>query len=63
MQAYENKMQSKIDESQDDIWAKIEEKFISYDQRMITIRNEFDIVAINRFIAQKANKDSVQSNF
>ena len=59
MQAYENKMQSKIEESQDEIWARIEEKLVSYDQRMITIRNEFDIVAVNRFIAQKANKDSV----
>ena len=63
MQAYENKMQSMIEESQEDTWTKLEEKLIIYDQRMISIRNEFDIVALNRFIAQKANKESVQSNF
>ena len=57
MAAYERKVQHQIEESQEDIWAKIEDKLVTYDQRMINIRNECDIGSINKFIATKANKE------
>ena len=36
---------------------------MGWDQRMIAIRNEFDIVALNKLIESKANKETVANDF
>lgn len=63
MEAYENKLESRIEESIDVVWQRLEEKLMGWDQRMIAIRNEFDIVALNKLIESKAQKESVADDF
>lgn len=63
MEAYEHKTASKIEESIEDLWVKLEEKLMGWDQRMISIRNDFDMNALNKFIETKANKEQVSSDF
>jgi len=63
MDAHEQKINSKIEQSVDDLQKKLKEKLITWDQRMISIRNEFDLVSINKFIDTKANKETVASDF
>ena len=36
---------------------------MSWDQRMINIRNEFDMTELKKWIDTKANKDSVNGDF
>ena len=36
---------------------------MGWDQRMIAIRNEFDIVALNKLIESKSNKETVANDF
>ena len=59
MKLHEQKTNSRIEESMDDLWVKLEEKLMSWDQRMINIRNEFDMGTLNKFIDTKANKEQV----
>ena len=63
MQAYENKVQSRIEESIEDLWQKLEEKLLCWDKRMIQIRHEFDIGKINKSINSKASKETVHGDF
>ena len=63
MVMYEQKTLTLIEESNDDLWVKLEEKLMSWDQRMINIRNEFDMSALNRFIETKANREQVSGDF
>lgn len=42
-QALENKIQSIVEIAQDEMWEKINKKLKVFDQRILTIRNEFDM--------------------
>ena len=63
MTLYEQKVSTLIEEGIDDLWIKLEEKLMTWDQRMLAIRNEFDMGQLNKFIDLKANKDSVANDF
>ena len=63
MTLYEQKTRTQIEESIDELWIKLEEKLMSWDQRMIAIRNEFDMTELKKFIDTKANKENVSSDF
>ena len=63
MDLYEQKFKSQIEECVDELWMKLEEKLMGWDQRMINIRNEFDMTELKKFIDTKANKDNVQGDF
>ena len=63
MENYDQKMESRIEESTESLWNKLEEKFISWDQRMIQIRQEFDIVALNKNMESMARKETVANDF
>ena len=63
MDAYENKVQSRIEDNIDILWQRLEEKLMAWDNRMITIRQEFDMVALTKNIETKANKESVSNDF
>ena len=63
MTLYEQKVSTQIEEGIDDLWIKLEEKLMTWDQRMLAIRNEFDMGQLNKFIDLKANKDSVANDF
>ena len=43
MTLYEQKVSTLIEEGIDDLWIKLEEKLMTWDQRMLAIRNEFDM--------------------
>ena len=62
-QALENKIQNIVEIAQDELWEKINKKLKVFDQRIMTIRNEFDREAINKLIDSKAAKDQVQDDF
>lgn len=63
MDLYEQKFKTQIEESIDELWMKLEEKLMGWDQRMINIRNEFDMTELKKFIDTKANKENVQGDF
>ena len=63
MKLYEQKVSTSIEESIDDLWVRLEEKLMSWDQRMIAIKNEFDMGSLNKFIDLKANKENVANDF
>ena len=63
MTCWTQKIQTMIDEAIDELWLRLEEKFMSWDQRMINIRNEFDMTQLNKFIDTKANKENVSGDF
>ena len=63
MVLYEQKTNSQIEESIDELWLRLEEKLMSWDQRMISIRNEFDMSELKKFIDTKANKENVTNDF
>ena len=63
MEAYDQKVESRIEESTDVLWQKLEEKFVAWDQRMIQIRQEFDIVALNKSLDSMARKETVETDF
>ena len=56
-QALENKIQNIVEIAQDEMWEKINKKLKVFDQRIMTIRNEFDRESINKLIDSKAAKD------
>jgi len=57
MKLLDQKVETKIEENIDSLWLKLEEKFMGWDQRMISLRSEFDMGALNKFIETKANRD------
>lgn len=63
MACWVQKIQTMIEEAIDELWLRLEEKFMSWDQRMINIRNEFDMTQLNKFIDTKANKENVSGDF
>ena len=62
METYDHKVQTMIEESSDVFWQRLEEKLMGWDQRMIQIRQEFDIVGIQKAIEVKANKETVAND-
>lgn len=56
-EALENKIQSIVEMSQDELWEKVTAKLKVFDQRITTIRNEFDMNAITQLINSKASQD------
>ena len=63
MNLYEQKVRTQIEENIDELWLKLEEKFMGWDQRMISIRNDFDMTELKKFIDTKANKENVAGDF
>jgi len=62
METYDHKVQTMIEESSDVFWQRLEEKLMGWDQRMVQIRQEFDIVGIQKAIEVKANKETVAND-
>ena len=63
MRLYEEKVTSQIEESIEDLQVKLDEKLMGWDKRMVTIRNEFDMGNLRKFIDTKANKDVIANDF
>ena len=62
MEAYDIKMQSRIDETQEELWRRLEEKLVSWDKRIVNVRQEFDVDVLYKTIDGKANHDIVAEN-
>ena len=54
MNLYEQRTTSKIEESMDEQWNRLEEKLMVWDQRMLSIRNDFDMGLLNKTLEKKA---------
>lgn len=63
MSLHDQKVATMIESNIDDLWVKLEQKLMIWDQRMISIRNDFDMGALHKFIETKANKESIQNDF
>ena len=55
MNLYEQRTTSKIEESMDEQWNRLEEKLMVWDQRMLSIRNDFDMGLLNKTLEKKAD--------
>ena len=63
MSLQDQKMTTRIEEHIEDLWVKLEEKLMGWDERMIALRADFDMGALRKFIETKANKDRVTDDY
>ena len=55
--AIDKRLISICEEQVDNVWLKLDEKLVTWDQRLLNIRQEFDRAEINQLIETKASAD------